>query len=325
MKALRTGLVLCGSAALIATAVACAAQEPSATWSIKTAMPYERSEVTVAMLDNKAYVIGGNSPGTEATGFIQEYDPVADRWLDDFEFMPRVASHAGSAVLNGKIYVVGGFVANVHIGAVDRVFEFDPANNNWRAVASLSAPRGSPGVVAVDGKIHAIGGRNPDFQVVNTHEVYDPATDTWTMAAPLPVGRDHLGIAVLDGKIHVFGGRTGPSTDLVGNHDVYDPATDTWSTAAPLNVPRSAGVGFVIDGKIVYAGGECKDPDAGTTFNEAEIYDPASDSWSRLPDMMPGRHAAGATVINGEALIFGGNAGCGGRLPQDTVLALDFN
>ena len=74
--------------------------------------------------------------------------------------MPSVASHAGAAALNGKIYVVGGFVANVHVGAVNRVFEYDPATDRWRALAPLAAPRGAPGVVAVNGKIHAIGGRD---------------------------------------------------------------------------------------------------------------------------------------------------------------------
>ena len=47
--------------------------------------------------------------------------------------------------------------------------------------------------------------------------------------------------------------------------------------AAPLLTPRSAGVSFVLNGRIVYAGGECKDPQMGTTFNEAEVYDPAAE------------------------------------------------
>jgi hypothetical protein len=58
-------------------------------------------------------------------------------------------------------------------------------------------------------KIHAIGGRDSNQNVVATHEVYDPATNTWSSASSLPPARDHFGIVVLDASIHVVGGRSG--------------------------------------------------------------------------------------------------------------------
>ncbi|NIS66255.1 MAG: galactose oxidase, partial [Gemmatimonadales bacterium] len=63
------------------------------------------------------------------------------------------------------------------------------------------------GVVALDGKIHAVAGRTLDRVTSALHEVYDPATDSWSDAAPLPTARDHFAIAVVDGRIHVIGGR----------------------------------------------------------------------------------------------------------------------
>ena len=193
--------------------------------------------------------------------------------------------------------------------------------------ARMIACMSSTGVVALNGRIHAIGGRDPGIETVDTHEIYDPATDSWTLAAPLPVARDHLGIVVLDGKIHVFGGRTGATMNPVARHDVYDPATDSWSQAGDLNVARSAGAGFVLDGKIIYAGGECKTPDADVrlTFDEVEVYDPASDSWTELPLMAEGRHATAVVTMGDEGLVIGGNAGCGGGLRRDTVLSFTFN
>jgi len=235
--------------------------------------------------------------------------------------MPAVASHAGSAVLNGKIYVVGGFVANVHVGAMNRVFEYDPAADRWRALAPLAAPRGSPGVVAVNGKIHAIGGRDPERKTVTTHEIYDPVANTWSMASPLPLARDHFGVAVAAGRIHVFGGRTDATVDNTTRHDVYDPATNRWTTAAPLVTARSAGATFSLGGRIVYAGGECKDAGASVTFTEVEAYDPRTNQWMTLPPLQPGRHAAAAVAVGEQAYLFGGNTGCGGMGPSKEVLA----
>jgi N-acetylneuraminic acid mutarotase len=200
------------------------------------------------------------------------------------------------------------------------VFDYDPVTDMWKALAPLSAPRGAVGVVVLDGKIHAIGGRDPQLRTVSTHEVYDPAANKWTMAAALPIPRDHLGIAVVGGKIHVFGGRLGPTPDRTGRHDVYDPALDTWTTAAPLLTPRSAGVSFAQNGRIVYAGGECKDVQTGTTFNEAEVYDPATNTWTALPPLPEGRHAGAAVVVGDQAYVIGGNNGCGGNRAAKEIL-----
>lgn len=320
MKAVRWPRLLMGLASvLLVSAPIAALSQSGASWSRKGAMPYERGEIAVAAVNGKIYVISGGSRGVEANAFNQEYEPATGTWRE-LALMPSVASHAGAAALNGKIYVVGGFVANVHVGAVNRVFEYDPMTDRWRAVAPLAAPRGAPGVVALNGKLHAIGGRDPDRKTVATHEVYDPATNTWSMAAPLPLARDHLGIAVAGGRIHVFGGRTDATVDNTARHDVYDPATNTWSAAAPLLTPRSAGATFYLDGRIVYAGGECKNPQARATFTEVEAYDPRTDRWTALPVLQPGRHAAAAVTVGEQALLFGGNTGCGGVGPSKDVL-----
>jgi len=43
--------------------------------------------------------------------------------------------------------------------------------------------------VALDGKLHALGGVVDNKSVAN-HDVYDPKTDSWRAAAPLPQARD---------------------------------------------------------------------------------------------------------------------------------------
>lgn len=324
MTSYRTYSIAVLSLCLASFAGCTQAQETmDADWSVATNLPYARSETAATVLNGKIYVMSGNAPVAQATNIAQEFDPATMAWRD-LAAMPYVASHAGAAALDGKVYVVGGFVANVHMGAIARVHAYDPTTDSWETVAPLSAPRGSPGVVALNGRIHAIGGRDVERNTVATHEIYDPTTDIWTMAAPLPLARDHLGIAVVDGRIHVFGGRTGATVDNTGRHDIYDPATDSWSDAAPLQTPRSAGVAFYIDGHIVYAGGECMDPQARTTFPEAEAYNVASGEWVNLPMLPQGRHASAVAVVGDTAYIFGGNAGCGGDTPLTELLTLNL-
>src|SRR5215467_11523706 len=155
------------------------------TWTQKAPLPTARNEV--ATVGGKIYVLGG-SINRVAVPHVEEYDPATDKWNARMP-MIRGLDHMGTAVVNGKIITVGGFLASVHAYPQDLVYEYDAAANTWRALASMKAPRASVGVALLNGKVHAIGGRTPDGKTLATHEIYDPATDTWSDAAPLPQAR----------------------------------------------------------------------------------------------------------------------------------------
>jgi N-acetylneuraminic acid mutarotase len=233
--------------------------------------------------------------------------------------MPRGTSHVGVAALNGKIYVAGGFTANVHKNPLDQFAEYDVGKDQWRQLAPLSSPRGSVGLAALGGKLHVIGGRGPDAKTVATHEVYDPLTNTWTAAAPLPVARDHLGIISVDGKIYVVGGRTDATVDNTAYTDVYDPATDKWQSLAPMPTKRSSGAITFYRGLILYFGGECKSTVTRATFDEMEGYDPKANRWTSFAKPATGLHAHSAVTVRDTAYFIGGNSGCGGDGPSKAI------
>src|SRR4029077_9108530 len=109
----------------------------------------------------------------------------------------------------GKIYTFGGFTAAAHGAPADYAFEYDIKANTWRTLPSLTSPRGSVEAVALNGKLHVVGGRGaPQGPTMANHEVFDPATDRWSALAPLPLARDHIALIVIAGKIHAIGGRT---------------------------------------------------------------------------------------------------------------------
>src|ERR1700704_4755626 len=153
--------------ALTATAHA----QSAGSWVTKAPVPAALNEVTVAYAGGKIHVLGGSVLGFTGP-YHQEYDPATDKWRARAP-LPRALDHIGSAVLNGKVYAVGGFVGGgVHRDGQNTAFEYDPALDTWRILAPLKAGRGSVGVVALDGKIHALGGRTPDGTPVVTHQVY---------------------------------------------------------------------------------------------------------------------------------------------------------
>ena len=310
-------------AVLLAASVAfpASAQAPKGpgVWTRKPAMLMTRSEVAVAALDGKIYVVGGSVPGRLALAVTEQYDPVRESWLERAP-LPRALSHVGLVAAGGLLYAIGGFASPTadHEDAVAALYAYDPKSDSWRELAPMSAPRGSVGAVALGGMIHAIGGRGPDKRTVALHEIYDPATDRWRKAAPLAMARDHLAAIVADGRIHVIGGRTGSLFDNVDLHEVYDAAADRWDRAAPLPTPRSSAAASVLDGTILVAGGECRN---NTTYAETEGYDPQSGKWSFLMPLPAGRHAFGAATVGDTAYVAGGATVCGGTGTVNDLLA----
>ncbi|MHC4439988.1 MAG: Kelch repeat-containing protein, partial [Planctomycetota bacterium] len=72
---------------------------------------------------------------------------------------PRLAPT--SAVVNGKIYIIGGWTSEPDAIGISTVDEYDPASNTWTRKADMPTARSSsPSSAVVDGKIYVIGGDN---------------------------------------------------------------------------------------------------------------------------------------------------------------------
>jgi len=69
--------------------------------------------------------------------------------------------------------VVGGFDDNAPLDCVER---YDPVNNTWSTVISMSCPRGGVGVAALGGRLYAVGGHDGSNYLSSVEE-YDPCTD----------------------------------------------------------------------------------------------------------------------------------------------------
>lgn len=117
--------------------------------------------------------------------------------------MPTARYGPGSAVVEGRIYVIGG--ARVSQGRTAVVEAYDPATDTWTTRTSMPTARQGVVAAAVDGIIYAMGGwaTNTVFSRV---QAYEPATDTWTTKAAMPTARTLAAAAVVDGWIYVMGG-----------------------------------------------------------------------------------------------------------------------
>lgn len=141
-----------------------------------------------------------------------------------------------------------------------------------------------------------------DGLIVDGNYRYDASTNTWTTLAPIPAGQEGPTAACLDGRIYVMGG--GGSNQ----HFVYDIATDTWGSAAPVPRGIEAAAAGVFEGQVFLAGGDNDFTPGNGVYDEVDIYDAASDSWSSGSPMPVGTSNPGAVQV-GELLYLAGGWG----------------
>jgi len=254
-------------------------------WEMRAPMPSKRSEVAIAELDGKIYVIGGLKYLIGWTsGAVEAYDPRTDRW-ETKASLPGPLHHAAATAANGKLYVVGGYAPGLLVDIPElrrpmkEVWEYDPDRDRWRARAPMPTARGGLAVGVIDGKIYVVGGE-AGGKAVNAFEMYDPVTDTWQTLPPMPTPRDHLTAAVLNGRLYVIGGRQGGIGSSMTVNEMYDPKTQRWITKAPMPSKRS-GIAAAVFGRRIYIfGGEGKKETEYITFNATESYNPDTDRYN---------------------------------------------
>ena len=140
----------------------------------------------------------------------------------------------------------------------------------WTERAPLPQPRDHMALVAVDGRLHAIGGRltNPASRV-GTHDIYDPKTDSWAAGPPLPTARSGLAYANYQGQIVVLGGELAP--DTFPNNEAYDPKSMRWRTLASMPAGRH-GTGAAVIGKNLYVAAGSLKPGSGEVTDQLIVF-----------------------------------------------------
>jgi hypothetical protein len=101
-----------------------------------------------------------------------------------------------------------------------------------------------------------------------------------------------------------------------GNPRLWDPLSELITRTATITYDLfCAGHAFLTDGRLLVAGGHV----TGTTGEDkASLYDPFTDTWTRLPNMNKGRwYPSNVTLANGDMLVVGGTHATGlNTIPQ---------
>jgi Kelch motif/Galactose oxidase, central domain len=180
----------------------------------------------------------------------------------------------------------------------------------WIPTGSLNIPRsGHTATLLFNGKVLVVGGWNGNR--LNSAELYDPASGTWSATGSLNIARDgHTATLLANGKVLVAGGSGSYDGQRPGlnSAELYDPTTGTWSVTGSLNIARDGHTATLLpNGKVLIAGGLFHGPTITSYTNSAELYDPATASWTFTGSLHTERAIHTATRLqNGKILVVGG-------------------
>jgi N-acetylneuraminic acid mutarotase len=220
------------------------------------------------------------------TVFIPLVSALEDSWTVLAE-MQTARSGFGVAVVDGKIYAIGGY--NGSYLAVNEMY--DPVADAWLTKAPMSTPRADFGVAVVQSKIYVFGGITgpsdytlPSYTEVT--EVYDPEADTWENLTSMPTPRYSLTANVINDRVYLIGGfdPTKMMSFESNVNEVYEPETNTWTTKASIPQGVWNYASAILDNRLYIIGGLVSQPygplGSTGTINLNQIYDAETDEWS---------------------------------------------
>ena len=167
---------------------------------------------------------------------------------------------AQSAKVNGKLYVLAGFMAGLKITGATEIY--DPAANQWSTGAPMPLPVTHMGAAVAGDDIWIVAGFVGNHPGVATDavQIYNTVTDTWREGPPLPNPRGSGAAVYSNGKLHFFGGLLPDRRTDVGEHYMLDLANLAagWQAAAPMPNPRNHLSGAAVDGLVYAIGGQLR-------------------------------------------------------------------
>jgi hypothetical protein len=297
------------------------------TWYANvTSLPTPVSFPAAASWNGNLYVMGGfNSSGTVLSN-VQIYNVAGDSWSAG-TMMPAARANVHAAVVNGKIYVLGGTSANAGIGwaASNLTYEYIPGGTWSTKVNFAAASHSERFLLPFNDVIYNFGGRTSATVSTTAHDGFAATTNGLSQGTEVVLSSGRTGISGVlyapasgPALMAIAGGFITPLTATTGCfvgqgttgstptnlfQYLYYPFTNppaVW-TNPPSQYPLSIGFGAAaLSGSKMYMfGGTTLVTAAANGLNNANWFDLSNlgGAWTAAASMPTGRYGHCAVAV----------------------------
>ncbi|MDX9703583.1 MAG: kelch repeat-containing protein [Candidatus Auribacterota bacterium] len=283
-----------------------------------TSMIYDHGSGSIISYENEIYVIGGYSwnsnKSRSGAGKLEVYDYADDLWTE-LSPLPKKRSHTGQFILDGNLYVIGGFLYQGNL--TNTVFKFSIESNTWVTMKPLPLPIFKPECVVLNNKAYIVFGSkggHGNQQLDHTY-LYEPSNDSWVAKTAMPLSVEWGTALAHNNKIYVFGGghEVGYAIHEYRREvQIYNPDNDSWSYGNPLPqdfYTNDAGYPYYNISAVKYGDKAVifsQASGSGTLFNKyVYIYSFPTDTWEKInmTGMLEGVDTSTILINNGCVLL----------------------
>jgi galactose oxidase-like protein len=281
--------------------------------------------------DGRVLIAGGDGYAPVSPRRAELYDPSTGTFTTTGNMVAPLVFSRSTLLDNGKVLIVDAVTDFVHFGPQ----LYDPTAGTFSAAGTSPerpvryAACGRP-IVLASGRVLIAPGCLPPA------ELYDPVTDSLTSTGgSVTIGYfDTTATLLPDGKVLIAGGDG--DSGVTGNGELYDPSTERFTLAGNMTSARAAHTATLLgDGTVLVAGGFFSVISGDAVSGTAEVYNPATATFTSAGDMTSSRpygHTA-TLLMDGRVLIAGGYTGSPSAelyvppelIPASIVTALRFD
>ncbi|MCH8980276.1 MAG: hypothetical protein IH945_13715, partial [Armatimonadetes bacterium] len=232
------------------------------TWSTGADLPEPVVFACAEAVEGKLYVFAGLHGDRSSCGHAWVYDPRSDEW-SELPSVPTPRSRASSAVIGGRIAVIGGIAGgDDDPGNSAKLELFDPEKGVWSQEDPLPEPVHGHASESLGGKIYVIGGYRGS-QMRQTGDVLSWSPEAgWAGSSPLPGPRGFAASVVSEGSVYIFGNR-GPIDRVLK----FQASQGRWTATGAKDIQRHRAAAVEYDGKAYIFFGESGDDRPYRTFD----------------------------------------------------------
>ena len=306
MVLISISIVICGAYA-----------DDNSHWIAETSLNTARDQFGGGIINGKIYVFGGNSITGDNLNSTEMFDPITRKW--NYRATNEHNDGYGveeltSAVLNGKLYIFGGWGGGNPYGVFNFVEEYNPNLDTWSSKADMPTTRSGCTAVTYKDEIYVFGGYylydggNEIYHDVV--EAYNPEKNTWRSVTKIPDGRTQSAIAVYGNTAYLFGGFSPYTEQILSNVLTYNFETNEWKTTAmTLPVPRIFSYSCsapLMDGKVYLIGGIEGNIIDYYPSKRVDIYDFSTNNWINGPSLPQATDSHLAVILGHYIYVVGG-------------------